>query len=90
MVSGYFEDMSLVLMELWRVMKVGGQAGIVIGNVRFGGLTIPVDALLSMIAEEIGFSLKNILIVRYKQNSPQQMKKYGKKPVRESILIIQK
>ena len=90
MVRGYFEDMSVVLRELNRVLKGGSRSAIVVGNVRFGGVPIPVDLLLSRTAEEIGFHVEKIVVARYKMNSPQQMKRYGKVPVRESIVIVQK
>lgn len=90
MVRGYFEDMNVVFKELHRVIKVGGRGAMVIDNVRFGGLHIPVDFLLSEIAETNGFHIDRIVVARYKMNSPQQMKRYGKMPVRESILLFHK
>jgi len=51
---------------------------------------IPVDTILCDIAEGVGFDVKAIWIARYKGNSSQQMKKYGRSPVRESVLIWQK
>lgn len=90
MVKGYFEDMALVFGELYRVLKSDGRIALVVGNVRFGGVSIPVDFMLSRISESIGFHVNQILVTRYKLNSPQQMKKYGKVPVRESIIMLQK
>jgi DNA modification methylase len=90
MVKGYFEDMALVFDELHRVLNADGKVALVVGNVRFGGVLIPVDFMLSRIAEDKGFQVNQILVTRYKLNSPQQMKKYGKVPVRESIIMLQK
>ncbi|GAH56071.1 unnamed protein product [marine sediment metagenome] len=45
------------------------------------------DLVLSEMAEEAGFEVKEIIVARYKGNSSQQMKKYGRVPVRESIVI---
>ena len=90
MVEGYFEDMAVVFGELSRVVKKGGKLAIIVGNVRFGGVHIPVDLLLARIAEDHGFDVEKIVVARYKMNSPQQMKRYGKVPVRESVVVLQK
>ena len=51
---------------------------------------IPVDLILSKMAEEAGFTVKEVIVARYKGNSSQQMKKYGRVPVRESIVVWEK
>jgi hypothetical protein len=88
MIAGYFEDMKSVLVELRRVVKPGGRVVFVVGNTRWGGVVVPVDHLLAKIAEENGFRPEKILVTRFKGNSPQQMARYGKIPVRESIVIL--
>ena len=90
MIAGYFEDMNEVLQEMWRVCKSGAQLAFVVGNARWGGVVIPVDHLLMQQAEAIGFLPQKILVTRYKGNSPQQMRKFGRIPVRESIIIFSK
>ncbi len=88
MVKGYFQDMHLVFSELKQRIRKNGEMAIVVGNVRWAGIVIPVDTMLMKISEELGFTPRKIVISRYKNNSPQQMLKYGKIPVRESILFI--
>jgi hypothetical protein len=90
MIRGYFEDIYLTLEELYRVVKRGARVSFVIGNVRYGGIKIPVDTLLAEIGKDIGFTLEEIIIARYKGNSPQQMGKFGKESSRESIVIWRK
>ena len=90
MICGYFDDLKKTLKELYRIMKVKGKCAFVVGNTRWGGIVVPVDHLLLKIAEQIGFKVEKILITRLKGNSPQQMKKFGKIPVRESIVIFKK
>jgi len=90
MISGYFEDMSLVLRQFNRVCNKGAKVALVLGNVRYSGVVIPVDALLAKMSLETGFDVNAILITRYKGNSPQQMRKYGRIPVRESIVLMEK
>ena len=60
MVSGYFEDMSLVLSGLHHVMRPGSVVSIVVGTQVFGGEQLPTDLLLAEIAELHGFSVKEI------------------------------
>ena len=87
MITAYFVDMQQVIKEWYKVLASGAKVAMVVDNVRFEGEMIPVDLILSEMAEEIGFEVKEIIIARYKGNSSQQMKKYGKVPVRESIMI---
>ncbi|MBE9183080.1 N-6 DNA methylase [Oculatella sp. LEGE 06141] len=90
MIAGYFEDLKLTLKALSQKVKPGGYAVFVVGNSRWGGVVVPVDHLLALLAEHSGFYVKQILVTRMKGNSPQQMKRYGRIPVRESIVILQK
>jgi len=87
MITAYFIDMQKVIKEWYRVLTSGAKVAMVVDNVRFEGELIPVDLVLSEMAEEIGFWVKEIIVARYKGNSSQQMRKYGKVPVRESIVI---
>jgi len=82
--------MELVIRDFARVLKPNSWVVMVVGNVRYDGEMIPVDTILCDIAEGVGFDVKAIWIARYKGNSSQQMKKYGRSPVRESVLIWQK
>ena len=87
MIKGYFEDMNLVLRELYEVCRPGAKIALVVGNVRFEGELIPVDLLLSELASDVGFKIDQVIITRYKGNSSQQMGKYGRVPVRESVVL---
>ena len=89
MLKGYFIDMELVIRDFARVLKPTSWVVMVVGDVRYDGETIPVDTILCDIADSVGFDVKAIWIARYKGNSSQQMKKYGRLPVRESVLIWQ-
>ncbi len=87
MLEGYFEDMFLVLSEMKRCLKKEGKIALVVSNVRFAGINIPVDEILFEIGEQAGLKQKNILLARYRGNSSQQMKTYERVPSRESIVI---
>lgn len=90
MIWGYFEDMHGVLAETARVIRPGGKVAFVVGNSRYGGIMFPVDELLAEIGENVGLKTQKIIIARYRGNSPQQMKKFGKVSARESIVIWEK
>jgi len=87
MISGYFEDMYLCLKEMKRVLNPNGKIALVVSNVRFSGVSIPVDELLAKIGEAVGLKIKEIRIVRFRGNSSQQMRDYKKRLSRESIII---
>ncbi|MGQ9632302.1 MAG: DNA methyltransferase [bacterium] len=90
MLTGYFVDMQKVIREWARVLAPKALVAMVVDNVRFEGELLPVDLVLSEMAEEAGFQIEEILVARYKGNSSQQMGKYGRVPVRESIVVWRK
>jgi len=90
MIKAYFEDMYEAIQEMARVCRQGGYVVMLISNSRFGGEVIPVDLVLSEIAERHGFETREIWVLHYKGNASQQMGRYGQHRVRESILFWQK
>jgi hypothetical protein len=90
MLVGYFVDMEAVIQEWARVLARGAKVAMVVDNVRFDGELLPVDLVLSEMAECAGFEVEAIWVARYKGNSSQQMGKYGRVPVRESVVIWRK
>lgn len=84
---GYFEDMYLSIKEMKNVIKKNKYIGLVVSNVRFSGILIPVDELLAEIGKQVGLENQNIYVLKYRGNSPQQMLKYDKVPTRESLII---
>jgi hypothetical protein len=88
MVCGYFKDLQNSLATLRKVLTPNARLAFVVGNCRWGGVVVPVDHLLAKLAEQLGFRAEQIVVTRLKGNSPQQMKKYGKIPLRESIVLL--
>lgn len=86
-IVGYFEDMYLSLKEMVTVLKPGGSIGLVVSNVRFAGVMIPVDEILAEIGEQVGLKTKRIYVLRYRGNSSQQMLRHKRQPARESLII---
>ena len=89
MIKGYFEDMNLVFRQLARVCRPNAKVALVVANARFHGELIPVDLILSELAGDAGFQTEKIYITRYKGNSSQQMGRFGRVAVRESVALWQ-
>ena len=91
MVRGYFYEMACVIQECYRLLDKGGMMFIVNDNVRYAGIAISVDTILSKIAEDIGFQIENILVLpQSKGNSSQQMGKHGREALRKCIYVWKK
>lgn len=86
LLEGYFEEMAVVVGQLARVTRPGGKLVMVNDNVRYEGVEIAVDLILSDIAEQCGWRCDSIeTLPRGKGNSSQQMAKYGRKEMRKCI-----
>ena len=91
MVKNYFYEMACVIQECYRVLEKDSFICMVNDNVRYAGASISVDLILSKIAEDIGFTIENILVLpQGKGNSSQQMGKHGRSPLRKCIYIWKK
>lgn len=91
MVRGYFSEMACVIGECARVLKPNARLFMVNDNVRYAGVSISVDTILSDIARSLGFEVENILVVPSKKgNSSQQMGTYGRVPLRKCVYVWRK
>ena len=91
MVKGYFYEMSCVIAECFRVLRSEGYMFMVNDNVRYAGINISVDLILSSIAEKLGFTVKKILVSPAKKgNSSQQMGTHGRKALRKCVYVWRK
>lgn len=90
MLEGYFEDMYLALLQMSDRLQRRGKLALVVSNVRFAGVNIPVDELLFEVGQQAGLRPKAIWTARYRGNSSQQMREYTRKPSRESIVVWEK
>jgi site-specific DNA-methyltransferase (cytosine-N4-specific) len=88
MVKNYFLELTLTLIECHRILKPGAPLIMVNDNVQYAGIAIPVDLILSRIAEEIGFAVEKIWVLPIgKGNSSQQMGEHGRKELRKCVYI---
>ena len=86
LVEGYFLEMAYVIAELARVTRSGGEVVMVNDNVQYHGEQVPVDLILSDLAEKSGFECENIwMLPRGKGNSSQQMGRYGRTEIRKCV-----
>jgi hypothetical protein len=91
MVAGYFQEMACVIYECARKLKTGAFLMMVNDNVRYAGASISVDLILSSFAEELGFTVDEILVLpNGKGNSSQQMGEHGRDPLRKCVYIWRK
>ncbi len=86
LIENYFSEMAVIIRELARLVRPGGNVFMVNDNVRYHGEEIPVDLILSHFAEESGFQCKVIwTLKRGKGNSSQQMGKFGRQEIRKCV-----
>ena len=91
MVRGYFSEMACVIGECFRLLKPDARLFMVNDNVRYAGVSISVDLILSDIARTLGFEVEKILVVPGKKgNSSQQMGTYGRVPLRKCVYVWRK
>jgi site-specific DNA-methyltransferase (cytosine-N4-specific) len=91
MVRGYFYEMACVIYEGYRILSKGAPFIMVNDNVRYAGINVSVDLILSNIAESLGFIIEKILVLpQQKGNSSQQMGMHGRAPLRKCVYIWRK
>jgi hypothetical protein len=91
LVRNYFYEMCFVIHELARILKAGGTIVMVNDNVRYAGEEVPVDLILSAMAESFGLTVKRIWTLgRGKGNSSQQMGSHGRTELRKCVYVWEK
>lgn len=91
MVRGYFYEMACVIAESARVLKRDAPLIMVNDNVRYAGVSISVDLILSDFARKLGFKVEKILVLPgSKGNSSQQMGEHGREVLRKCVYVWRK
>ena len=85
MIGAYFDDMSLILNELRRIVPPKGRVYIVVGDSRYSGVDVPVAAGLCEVAHRKGFAVVKSELLRRKRTSPQQG---GRLELGESLITL--
>ncbi len=88
-VSAYFNDLLLVLQELFRVLKPGASAGFVVSNAVLPELVVNVDECVGLVSEEIGFKASAwVCGERSARVNARGIPR--EQPVRESVVVLKK
>lgn len=90
LVSGYFNDMFLVIADVFRVLKSGQKAVFVLGDSAPYGVHIPTDELVGRIGRCIGFSEFNIDVLRTRGGKWKDNPQRHDVLLRESIVTLKK
>lgn len=91
MVRNYFYEMCFVIFEMARVLAPGGHVIMVNDNVQYAGEEVPVDLILSHMAEAAGLVTERIwTLARGKGNSSQQMGTHGRSELRKGVYVWRK
>jgi DNA modification methylase len=86
----YFKDMSLVLKEMYRVLKYDSLAFLILGDSAPYGVHILTDNLLGEMAVELGFSSFTLKPLRIRGTKWVTLKHRHKRILRESLLILRR
>jgi len=88
MVRNYFKELAVVVFECANLLKPGAPFVMVNDNVRYQGVPIPVDLILSEIAQRAGFDIEVIWVLPIgKGNSSQQMRVHGREELRKCVYV---
>jgi DNA modification methylase len=88
MVGGYFLESAVHIAQMARVLKTGSRYVMVNDNVQYNGVPVPVDCILSDLAESLGFECERIWVLPTgKGNSSQQMKRHGRIELRKCVYL---
>ncbi|PJF31973.1 MAG: DNA modification methylase [Candidatus Thermofonsia Clade 1 bacterium] len=88
MLRNYFLELALVIFDCARLLKPNAYFVMINDNVRYSGIAIPVDLILSDLAEQAGFYTEAIwTLPTGKGNSSQQMSLHGRHALRKSICV---
>jgi hypothetical protein len=89
MLRNYFLEMTVVLRESARILRPGSPLVLVNDNVRYAGISLPVDLIFASIAEMVGLEVEAIWVLpRGKGNSSQQMGKHGRNELRKCVYVF--
>ncbi len=86
LLEGYFLEMAVIVTELGRLVRPGGNVIMINDNVQYHGEEVPVDFILSDLAEQSGFACTDIwTLARGKGNASQQMGRFGRREIRKCV-----
>jgi hypothetical protein len=90
MVSGYFNDIYLILRDVFRVMKKNSYALFILGDSAPYGVHIPTDELIGQLGVAVGFADYNIEELRKRGGKWKDNPQRHTVALRESIVTLEK
>jgi DNA modification methylase len=90
LLSGYFNDMFLVISDVYRVLRPGTKAVFVLGDSAPYGVHIPTDELIGKIGLGVGFSEYQVDILRTRGGKWKDNPQRHDVVLRESIITLRK
>jgi len=90
---GYFDDVTLLTINLLNVLEKGGKVLCVVGNSAYAGVLVPTDLLCARIFAEAGFTVEKVEVARHLHVSSQQRGNMvaGLEPyMRESVITCRR
>lgn len=84
----YFEDMYRVLIEMYRVLKEGSKAYLILGDSAPYGVYVPTTQYLGEIAQSIGFGDYEIFKIRERGNKWKSLSNRHNVDLSENILVL--
>ncbi|HVW30912.1 MAG TPA: SAM-dependent methyltransferase, partial [Acidimicrobiia bacterium] len=90
LLRGYCSDLAVVLAGCRRVLVPGGRCVVVVGNSAYGGVIVPVDALVARLGLAAGFDRAEVVPVRHLTVAPQQRRALTGRErwMRESLVVL--
>ena len=94
MVQGYFEDIRVVLGALRSVARPDAVVWLVVSTSAYAGVEIPVDLIVAHLGTQVGWSLREVRVLRHLRSSGQHQNKLSStgreyaNPLRESLVIL--
>jgi hypothetical protein len=96
MLQAYFEDMRTVLKKLRSLAKSSASVWLIVSTSAYAGIEVPVDRILGEVGEQVGWRLREIVVVRSLRSSGQHWKRIehadeasrAMPPLRESLVIL--
>jgi len=90
MVAGYFNDIHLIIKEVYRVLRPNSYALFVLGDSAPYGVHIPTDSLIGEIALAAGFSHFKLELLRTRGGKWSKNPQRHSVQLRESVVILEK
>ena len=94
MVQAYFEDLRLVLRALRLAARADAVVWLVVSTSAYAGIEVPVDRIVAQVGSQVGWSLREIHVLRHHRSSGQhqiRLTSAGKanaNPLRESLVVL--